>query len=110
MEIGSFNQHQKAIETLIEEGHTILQIINPDNSAFYFTVMEFKEAFKSPAMSVDFNSIKGINITDFLRINGAQPDRSNLLARFREVMERGNVVRIDFSTHTPWFKWGSASR
>lgn len=110
METGQLNIYQKTIEILIEEGHAILQIFNLDGTAFYFTVMEFKESFRSASSSVEFNSLKGINITDFLRINGSQPDKTNLLSRFRDIVNNSPIIRVEFSDNVRWFKWASASR
>lgn len=104
------NLYQKTIETLVDNGHTILQIFNQDGSCFYFNVLDFKESFTSPTNSVDFNSVRGINITDFMRTQGGNPNSISAAAKFEEYILNANVVRCEFSKDTRWMKWGSAAR
>ena len=104
------NIYQKAIEALVEEGHTILQVFNQDNSCFYFSVLEFQESFVSPTNSVDFNAVKGINITDFMQNHGGNPNVIILKSKFNEYIINAPVIRCEFDKHTRWMKWGSATR
>lgn len=104
------NLYQKTIETLVNNGHTILQIFNQDGSCFYFSVLDFKESFTSSTNSVDFNSVRGINITDFMRTQGGNPNSIAAAAKFEEYILNANVVRCEFSKDTRWMKWGSAAR
>lgn len=104
------NQYQKTIETLVKEGHTILQVFNQDGSCFYFSVLNFQESFSSPTNSVDFNAVQGINITDFMRTQGANPNSMAAVAKFQEFITNAEVIRCEFSKDTRWMKWGSASR
>ena len=104
------NLYQKTIETLVDNGHTILQIFNQDGSCFYFSVLDFQESFTSPTNSVDFNSVRGINITDFMRTQGGNPNYIAAAAKFEEYILNANVVRCEFSKDTRWMKWGSAAR
>lgn len=104
------NLYQKTIETLVDNGHTILQIFNQDGSCFYFSVLDFKESFTSPTNSVDFNSVRGINITDFMRTQGGNPNSIAAAAKFEEYILNANVVRCEFSKDTRWMKWGSSAR
>ena len=104
------NLYQKTIETLVDKGHTILQIFNQDGSCFYFSVLDFQESFTSPTNSVDFNSVRGINITDFMRTQGGNPNSIAAAAKFEEYILNANVVRCEFSKDTRWMKWGSAAR
>ena len=104
------NLYQKTIETLVDNGHTILQIFNQDGSCFYFSVLDFQESFTSPINSVEFNSVRGINITDFMRTQGGNPNSIAAAAKFEEYILNANVVRCEFSKDTRWMKWGSAAR
>ena len=104
------NLYQKTIETLIEQGHTILQVFNADGSCFYFSVLDFQESFTSPTNSVDFHAVRGVNITDFMRTQGANPNGVMAVSKFAEFLQNSNVVRCEFSKDTRWMKWGSAAR
>ena len=101
-----FNKYQKAIETLVNNGNVIVQIINPDNSAFYFATYKFEESFTSGSQGVEFNLLEGINITDFMRVNASQINQTNLLAKFDEVLRNSPVIRCEFSKYIRWYKWG----
>ena len=104
------NLYQKTIETLVDNGHTILQIFNQDGSCFYFSVLDFQESFTSPTNSVEFDSVRGINITDFMRTQGGNPNSIAAAAKFEEYILNANVVRCEFSKDMRWMKWGSAAR
>jgi len=104
------NLYQKAIESLIAEGHTILQIFNQDGSCFYFSVLDFQESFTSPTNSVEFNSLRGINITDFMRAQGGNINVLNIKSKFNEYIANAGVIRLEFSKNISWMKWGSAAR
>ena len=104
------NNYQKAIESLIREGHVILQVFNNDGSCFYFSVLSFQESFVSPTNSVDFNSVTGINITDFMRTQAGNPNTIAIGARFNEFIANADVVRCEFSKDRPWMKWGAVSK
>ena len=104
------NLYQKTIETLVDNGHTILQIFNQDGSCFYFSVLDFQESFTSPTNSVEFNTVRGINITDFMRTQGGNPNSIAAAAKFEEYILNANVIRCEFSKDTRWMKWGSAVR
>ena len=104
------NLYQKTMETLVDNVHTILQIFNQDGSCFYFSVLDFQESFTSTTNSVDFNSVRGINITDFMRTQGGNPNSIAAAAKFEEYILNANVIRCEFSKDTRWMKWGSAVR
>lgn len=105
-----FNKYQRAIETLVSNGFIIVQILNPDGSSSYFLSNKFEESFSSDVQSVDFNRVEGINITNFMRVNGSQVDQNNLIARFNEVIERSPIIRCEFSKNVVWFKYGLVAK
>lgn len=108
--MGNNNLYQKAIEALIAEGHIILQIYNQDGTCFYFSVLDFQESFTSPTNSVEFNSLRGINITDFMYTQGGNINVLNIKSKFQEYIANAEVVRLEFSKDISWMKWGSAAR
>lgn len=103
------NIYQKAIEQLVLEGYTILQIAVPDRDKFlFFSVYKWQEGYFNTAQSIDFNTVEGVNITDFLEKNSAQSSsRTNFLTLFQKVMEEGVLVRCEFTKSATWFKWTS---
>lgn len=102
------NIYQKAIEQLIMEGYTIIQVAVPHTDEFlFFVVYKWQEGYFNTAQSVDFNTIEGVNITDFLNKNASQcSNRSVFLAQFNRVIEEGVLVRCEFNKNATWFKWG----
>ena len=105
----NINIFQKAIEQLVLEGYTILQIIEPaTKECLYFNVYKWTEGYFNTAQSIDFNTVEGVNITEFLTKNTAQcSNRTNFISQFNRVMEEGVLVRCEFAKHTPWYKWSA---
>lgn len=50
-----YNIFQKAIEQLVMEGNTILQVVMPDGESLYFAVYKWQEGYFNTAQSIDFN-------------------------------------------------------
>lgn len=102
------NIYQKAIELLVSEGYSVLQIVNADGSAFYFITYEFQESYFNNTQSVDYCIVKGINITEFLKINIANPQRVNFMSNFNRTLQEMPMIRCEFSKDTRWLKWSPA--
>lgn len=102
------NIFQKAIEQLVLEGYTILHIIQPNGETLYFNVYKWQEGYFNTAQSVDFNTVEGINITEFLVKNAAMCNNTvEFLNHFNREMENGVLVRCEFSKSTTWYKWSA---
>lgn len=103
------NIYQKAIEQLVLEGHTILQVATPNKDEFlFFNVYKWQEGYFNTAQSIDFNTVEGVNITEFLMKNAPQcANRAQFLAQFNRVMEEGVLVRCEFTKGATWFKWAA---
>ena len=105
MEINIF---QKAIEQLVLEGYTILHIIQPNGETLYFNVYKWQEGYFNTAQSVDFNTVEGGNITEFLIKDAAMcNNRVEFLSHFDREMENAVLVRSEFSKGTTWYKWSA---
>lgn len=102
------NEYQKAIEQLVLEGYTILQVSTKGSDEFlFFNVYKWQEGYFNTAQSIDFNTVEGVNITDFLNKNSASySNRTNFLTLFQKEMENGILVRCEFKKDAIWFKWG----
>jgi hypothetical protein len=108
MEI-NLNEFQKTIETIISEGFVIVQIITNENSVLYFSAYEFTPSFRSSVDDVQYCSLIGINITDFMNNNANQVDSRLVIERFRQVIQKNPVIRVEFFG-SRWFKWASSSK
>ena len=103
------NIYQKAIEQLVLEGYTILQIVTPSGNNLFFNVYKWTEGYFNTAQSIDFNTVEGVNITEFLSRNSSQcSNRTEFLSLFNRVMDTGVVVRCEFTKGSTWYKWSSA--
>lgn len=107
---GLINQYQGVIEELVKNGHTILQVFYADGSCLFFDVLDFQEAFTSAAVNVEFNSVRGFNITNFMRTQGGNPNVIAARSKFSEYIMTAEPIRCEFSRDIRWMKWGSASR
>lgn len=98
---------QKAIEQLVLEGYTILQIITP-SGVLYFSVYKWQEGYFNTAQSIDFNMCEGVNITEFLQKNAPNCfNRVEFLNKFNQVIDEGVLVHLEFTKGSEWFKWSA---
>ena len=103
-----YNIFQKAIEQLVMEGNVILQVVMPDGESLYFAVYKWQEGYFNTAQSIDFNTVEGVNITDFLYKNSAQyNNRTAFMSLFNKVMDEGVLIRCEFAKGSTWYKWSS---
>lgn len=99
---------QKAVEQLVAEGNVILQLVMPDGDNMYFAVYKWQEGYFNSAQSIDFNTVEGINITDFIHKNAAYfHNRTQFLSAFNKAMEDGVLLRCEFTKGSTWYKWSS---
>lgn len=102
------NIYQKAIEQLVLEGYSILQIVQPSGQTLYFNIYKWQESYFNTAQSIDFNTAEGVNITEFLNKNVAMcNNRVEFLNHFNKEMEDGILVRCEFSKDSTWYKWSA---
>lgn len=102
------NIYQKAIEQLVLEGYSILQIIQPSGETLYFNVYKWQESYFNTAQSIDFNTIEGINITEFLSKNAVIcNNRLEFLSHFEKEMTDGVLVHCEFTKNSTWYKWSA---
>lgn len=102
------NIYQQAIQELILDGYTILQIIQPNGNNLYFNVYKWQEGYFNTAQSIDFNTVEGINITDFLIKNAnICNNRVDFINRFNNEINNCAIIRCEFSKTTEWYKWSA---
>ena len=66
------NIYQKAIEQLVLEGNTILQVCTPNKDEFlFFAVYKWQEGYFNTAQSIDFNTVEGVYIVTGKQIGRA---------------------------------------
>lgn len=101
------NNFQQAIEVLNEEGYSILQIqVNDSGEYMFFIAYRFQEAYFNSAQSVDFNTVEGINITNFLMQNASlSNNRTNFLGILNRILDSTAFTRLTFSKNIKWYKW-----
>lgn len=102
------NAYQSVVENLISEGYVIVQLVVGGVDVMYFAVVEFEAPIHSNVNTVPYGQLKGCNITEFMRVNGGQTDKRQLIGRFREAMETLPVIRMEFDEGTRWYKWATA--
>lgn len=100
----------RAIERIIAEGYTVLQIIGADGDSAFFVVYKWQEGYFNTAQSVDFNTVEGVDITDFMKKNAANAANPvTFMAVLRKTLEDGMVLRCEFTKSAIWYKWGAVS-
>lgn len=99
---------QIAIETLVLQGYTILQIEQPNGNVLFFNVFKFQEGYFNTAQSIDFNTVEGIDITTFMKKNASMcRNVEEFIHHFSRLMDTGVVLRCEFSKNSVWYKWSS---
>lgn len=111
MEI-NINVYQKAIETIIAQGYSVIQIFPLSNgeqaaSAYYFLVHKFIPAQRTPTDDIQYNQIIGINITDLVAHN-ATLDKNVFVHRLNQVINESEVIRVEFPNNVRWLKFANA--
>ena len=104
------NNKQKFIEQIISLGFNVVEIYpnNTTDESMLFVANTFEPSMKTPTDDIQFNSMVGINITDFVR-NTSVVDPNNFKSKFERFIhdESRIVVRINFARNIRWFKYSS---
>lgn len=105
------NNEQKIIELLIKEGYTVLQVITPDGERLYFIVYRWQEGYFNTAQSIDFNTVEGVNITDFIKKHGINYNNyAMFMAAFNKAVDEAPMIRCEFTKEVTWYKWSSITK
>lgn len=104
--------HIQAIKILISEGHRVLQVaVNPETDKWmFFLVNQFQESTVNAAESIDSCVLSGMDITPFLSINSANPDRNNFLANLNQILLTEPIIRVNFHKDILWTLWSNAAK
>lgn len=108
----NINVYQKAIETIVNVGYSVIQIFPLSDgeqaaTAYYFLAYKFIPAQRTPTDDIQYNQVIGINITDLVSRN-ATLDRSGFVHRLNQCIEESDVIRVEFPNNVRWFKFASA--
>lgn len=99
---------QRAIEVLVLQGYIILQIVQPNNNVLFFLVYRFQEAYFNTAQSIDFNSVEGVNITEFIeKYSTMFRNHNEFLRQFNEYVDKSPILGLQFSKKVEWYKWAA---
>lgn len=108
----NINVYQKAIETIVNEGYSVIQIFplsagEQVATAYYFLAHKFIPAQRTPTDDIQYNQVIGINITDLVNKN-ATLDRTGFIHRLNQYIEESDVIRVEFPNNVRWLKFASA--
>lgn len=108
----NINVYQKAIETIVSEGYSVIQIFpissgEQSSAAYYFLVHKFAPAQKTPTDDIQYNQIVGINITDLVN-NNSSLDKTLFIHRLNQCLKDSDVIRVEFPNNVRWLKFASA--
>lgn len=98
--------HVQAIEQLLMEGHVILEIVDKRGLSRFFTVFKWQSAYKASIESVEYNTVEGIEITDFMAKSAANfMNRTEFISMFTRAVDLGLVVHMEFTKDAEWYKY-----
>lgn len=93
-----------AVEILISNGYKVIQISFETFNVFYL-VHSFQESVLSGPSPVDYNTLVGINITEFMKNMTMVQDKSIFMNNFQNRINSSFVTRIQFSRNQEWICW-----
>lgn len=101
------------IDILITEGYTILRITEDEytqdvNLKFSWWICEeFTTVGKIEQEDFNFNSVRGIEITEFIPKLNLNNDRATMLGIFQSFIEKfeNESISLDFSSNIKWKKY-----
>lgn len=104
-----FNEYQKAIESIVNEGYEVLQISSAKSDEYlFFVIYKWQEGYFNTAQSIDFNTLEGVNITDFLNKNAAgYANHALFISSLNNSLSEGMLIRLQFTKDSEWYKWSS---
>lgn len=98
--------YSKAIKLLNKEGYAVLKArLFDDGLSFYMLCYKFTESTSNNVESIDYCVCEGIDITEFLTINSANPNIVNFKSNLAAFIESEPVITVQFSKNTVWSKW-----
>lgn len=104
------NNKQKFIEQIISLGVNVVEIFpnNTTDESMLFVANTFEPSMKTPTDDIQYNSLVGINVTDFVK-NASLVDPNNFKNKFEQFIRSDSriIVRINFSRNIRWFKYAS---
>ena len=108
----NINVYQKAIETIVKEGYSVIQIFPLSSgeqaaTAYYYLAHKFTPAQRTPTDDIQYNQLVGINITDLVSHNSTL-DKHLFIHRLNQCIEESDVVRVEFPNNVRWLKFASA--
>ena len=103
----NLNAYQTVVEILINEGYVIVQLMVGGCDVMYFAANEFHPPIRGNSENVPFGRVIGVNITEFMKVNGGLNEQRQILGRFKETMNNQAVIRMEFDENTNWYKWAS---
>lgn len=98
---------QNSIELLLLESFNVLQI-NVNQQYLYFIVHKWQPSFFASSETIDYNTIEGINITEFILKNASMyRSHTEFISHFREFIKNKPVLCCQFTKSSEWFYWKS---
>lgn len=100
------NSLDKAIKTLVMNGYDILDVVFHDGHHMLFSVYKWQEAYFNTAQSIEYHTVEGIDVTEFIQKNAETcTNYKEFISRFEREIEQGMVVRCEFSKNAIFYKW-----
>ena len=100
------NVYEAIMTLVVYGGYDILNVVLPDGTKIYYFVYRWQEAYFNTAQSIEYHTVEGIDITEFITKN-AETCRNYLefIKRFDTYIEASSVIRCEFSKNVLFYKW-----
>lgn len=97
---------KKALNELLLQRHIVLQVVQPSGTTIWFLVFKWQQGYFNTAESVEFNTVEGIDISEFMEKNAAMyRSNSEFRSQLERFIEENPVIRCEFTNKSIWYKW-----
>ena len=98
--------HKSKYQLNCGAGYQILQVVTPGDGVLYFAYDKFIEPTTTSAVDIQFATVIGVNITNFIENNqGNFYNLTEMKSSYEKFWNDNPVVRCEFSKNVIWFKW-----
>lgn len=98
----------QAIELIVEEsGYKILRLTEGEDQYSWWIIETFIPATVNSSEPVEYHTVTGIEMTDFINTNHDSQNKSMYLERLEKFVENANTMTCEFHKDILWKKYVS---
>lgn len=98
---------RQAIAGIVNSDFDVVEIEEHDGNNTYVVAYKFQESYADHANSIQYNTVFGVDITDFLKknLNNMIINKKEFTSTLLTFLEDAPSIRIQFSVVVKWKKY-----